>query len=66
MDYQYANGRRGDWRPLSNLSIENEVDLYSRAGILYNGANTSEEKDAEEEKDVEEEEEDPIESLSLF
>ena len=49
IDYQYANGRRGDWRPLSNLSIENEVNLYSRAGILYNGANTSEERD----KDVE-------------
>ena len=49
IDHQYANGRRGDWRPLSNLSIENEVNLYSRAGILYNGANTSEER----EKDVE-------------
>lgn len=46
-DYQYANGRRGDWRPLSNLNIKDEIDLYSRAGILYNGANTSEERDTD-------------------
>lgn len=44
-DHQYANGRRGDWRPLSNPTIENEVDLYSRAGILYNGPSTQEERD---------------------
>lgn len=44
-DHQYTNGRIGDWRPLSNPTIEKEVDLYSRAGILYNGPSTQEERD---------------------
>lgn len=44
-DHQYTNGRIGDWRPLSNSTIEKEVDLYSRAGILYNGPSTQEERD---------------------
>lgn len=46
-DHQYANDRIGDWRPLSNLNIKDKIDLYSRAGILYNGANTSEERDTD-------------------
>ena len=44
-DHQYTNGRIGDWRPLGNPAIEKEVDLYSRAGILYNGPSTQEERD---------------------
>lgn len=48
-DHQYDNDRIGDWIPLSNPVIKDEVDLYSKAGILYNGADTSEGRD----KDIE-------------